>query len=156
MHRSARSSRARASNLPSAVPEVATAFPIAPSQAASSSLSPTTITSAMSTPTLVASTLASPSSSSSSLLYASSMLTSPIVPAKVASPSWAPTLLTLAVLVQRLLNRDQHQIFRRGFFHIILRLRRPPLGSHDGSASNHSPGPQWPATTPVFHPHRAS
>ena len=123
------------------------ASPTSPSQAASSSFAPTAITSSLSTPQLVASTLASTSSALPSHLYASSLLASPIFPARVPSPSLAPALPAMAVPVQR----------QSGPTSNIPSGNIPPsMGPYVGSSSNLSPVPQWPATTPGFQPHSAS
>ena len=154
MHRSAKSSRTRVSSLPSSVPEVAMASPTSPSQAASSLLVLTAITSSVSTPELVASTLASTSSALPSHLYASSLLASPIFPARVASPSLAPALPAMAVPVQRQPGPTSN--FQSGNFPQTPLVQAPSMGPYVGSSSHLPPVPQWPATTPGFQPHSAS
>ena len=154
MHRSARSSRTRVSSSPSSVPEVAMASPTSPSQAASSSLVPTVITSSVSTPQLVASTLASTSSALPSHLYASSLLASPISPARVPSPSLAPALPAMAVPRQRQPGPTSN--FHSGNFPQPLSAQVPSMGPYVGSSSNPPLVPQWPATTPGFQPYSAS
>ena len=155
MHRSARSSRTRLSSSPSSIPEVAMASPTSPSQAASSSLVPTVIASSVSTPQLVASTLASTSSALPSHRYASSLLASPIFPARVASPSLAPPALP-AIAVPRQRQPGPTSNFHSGNLPQPLSVQAPSMGPYVGSSSNLSPVPQWPATTPGFQPYSAS
>ena len=141
MNRSARSSGTRVSSLPSSVPEVAMASPTSPSQAASSSLVRCRFDAR------------STSSALPSHLYASSLLASPIFPARVASPSLAPALPAMAVPGQR---QPGPTNFQSGNFPQPLSVQAPSIGPYVGSSSNIPPVPQRPATTPGFQPHSAS
>ena len=130
--------------MPLSIPQVSIASPaslpvVAPTKMVSSAIT------SVSTPQLVASTHASNATALPSHLQASSVLASPPFPARLAAPSLAPILPSLAVPRQALNFQPSSLNFSQ-----ITQHQEPPVGSYVGSSASVPMVLQLPSTDQRF------